>query len=261
MQSTAFGRTDIGCKRDNNQDAIIADDSLGLYIVCDGMGGYEGGEVASSLAIETVVNYVREHQRQFALMIKTGVMAKWLPMFVVDAIKRANDKVCLHCASNPVDEKMATTLTLILVHDDHVVIGHSGDSRSYRIDEKLVLLTDHHTMGEELRAHGWDEDECRRYDNVLTQVVGRIPFDEPDVITLAVDREMKFMLCSDGLSPFLVGPEVDEVLRAVNRKAMADGMIELALAGGGPDNISAIVVEVMPKSIVQRADAVSHALL
>ena len=157
MQFTAFGRTDVGYKRTSNQDAIFADDSLGLYIVCDGMGGYEGGEIASSLAIEAVVTYVRDHRKELNLMTFSGTTAKWLPMFVADAIKLANFEICFRAYRKPALEKMGSTISMIMVHDDVVVIGHCGDSRAYRIDESLALLTSDHTMGAEMREHGWED--------------------------------------------------------------------------------------------------------
>lgn len=235
MKLVAAGLSDVGRERDHNEDSYAVEDALGLYIVCDGMGGHQAGEVASALAIATVVEYVQKTSDADRLTVLT------------DAVRLANQRVIEEGARNRKRKGMGSTLVALIRHGDAMGIAHVGDSRCYRFRASVLeRLTRDHSLIEELAG----EDPVAYaalggYSNVITRAIGTA------ADTAADKREEKlqvgdvYLLCSDGLSGVVKDPEIAKILaREGSLEDHCRELVRAANEGGGPDNISTVLVRV-----------------
>ena len=237
----AFGATDVGLVRDRNEDAFAVDESLGCYLVADGLGGHTGGDVASRLARDTVIEVVGAEREALAAGEAAAVLER--------AVNAASDTIHETARRDPSLWGMATTLSVLWIGGagrGHV--AHVGDSRIYRLDGAgLSVLTEDHTQGMELvRAGVMSLEEAERSIawHWLTRAVG---FDEPLAIDgFAVDAggADALLLCSDGLSGMVDDGETATVLRAraPDAEAACRALIETAMRNGGRDNITVVVL-------------------
>ncbi len=235
MKLVVAGLSDVGRERDHNEDSYAVEEELDLYIVADGMGGHQAGEVASALAITTVVEHVRTHAGGDRLSV------------LADAARMANAKVIEEGARNRRRKGMGSTLVAMIRDGDDMGIAHVGDSRCYRFrDGKLERMTRDHSLIEELAgddpiAHA----ALGGYSNVITRAIGTAPDTEPDVRREKLREGDVFLLCSDGLSGVVKDPEIQKILSRGNDLAeRCKDLIQAANEGGGPDNISTILVRV-----------------
>lgn len=249
MTVTFSARTDVGQVRANNEDNFLVDRKLKLYIVCDGMGGHQGGEIASA----TAVNVVREtllRRREVIDGFEYGdaryeegdVLA-----LVEDAVHVANQRVFERGQSNPAQRGMGTTLSLLLLARDRAFIAHVGDTRIYRrrAGELTRLTDDHSLVSEMVRTMNVDEDSVDpRLKNAITRAVGVHAVVEVDARFSRVEPGDRFLLCSDGLHGLVRDEEIGYVLGEDDLVQAADALIERANAAGGRDNITALVVHV-----------------
>ena len=255
----AFGHTDIGHTREKNEDSIAVLHELGLFMVADGMGGADAGEVASRLTVDSI-------REAFEAGDVTRPMAAYDPsvppssrcpdtQLLVDAILRAHTHISGISVRNAYEKGMGTTFAGLLVLDDRLVIAHVGDSRVYRLRQhRLDLLTeDHSLLNDHIRDGRWDPADADRFPwpHVVTQAVGtldenRMPL-KLDVTTRdEVPQEGDvYLICSDGLHGMLNRHEIAATLRLNPDVTVAvHRLIELANDGGGIDNISAVVVRI-----------------
>jgi serine/threonine protein phosphatase PrpC len=221
--------SDIGCNRDNNEDSGYAGPCL--IAVADGMGGYAGGEVASSTVIGTLSHYdVEVPPEQLADTLRRGIE---------QAHSVLRDKIDQH----PELQRMGTTLTAMLWSGSKVVLAHVGDSRGYLLrNGELFQMTQDHTLDKLLGDGG-----SPRMSHVLVRVLdGSTDRGEPDLIPREGRLGDRYLLCSDGLTG-PVGPEAiyDVLTGEQDREQAVRRLIELARAGGGPDNITCIVADVV----------------
>ncbi len=228
------GATDQGRVRANNQDAMYADS--GLFVVADGMGGHQGGEVAANLAVRTVANADRESRAQLR-----------------DAIVEANQVVHTAAVEQPELHGMGTTLTALAVSQEaeshQFVILNVGDSRIYRHrDGQLEQLTEDHSYVAELMRRGEIDEQAAAvhpYRNMLTRAIGvhaEVDVDEWLLQPVAGDR---FMLCSDGLTNELNDTEIAEQLAlSEDPSTTAKALVGLANERGGRDNSTVLIVDV-----------------
>lgn len=244
MRLNAGFSTDIGLKRQQNQDSGGAFPDLGLFIVADGMGGHRGGETASAMAVETVHKAIRvalETKKRDARTV------------LAEALRQANDAIYNHALSHPQLNGMGTTTTALLVTDGRALIGHVGDSRCYYIRPLSIwqLTRDHSLVQEKLRAGLITREQLRtdRMKNVITRSVGFEPEVHADVYEIEIQPGDVFLLCSDGLSGMAEDANLLEVLQkhvidGHEPKKAADELVRLANANGGDDNVTALVLEV-----------------
>lgn len=221
--------SDIGCNRENNEDSGYAGPCL--IAVADGMGGYAGGEVASSTVIGTLSRYDVE--------VPPDRLVDTLGQAVAQAHATLRDKIEQH----PELDRMGTTLTAMLWSGTKVVLAHIGDSRGYLLrDGELYQMTQDHTLDKLLGDGGGSP----RLSHMLFRVLDGSADREPDLIPREARLGDRYLLCSDGLTG-PVGPEaLYEVLTTEPDRARAvQRLIELAKAGGGPDNITCIVADVV----------------
>jgi serine/threonine protein phosphatase PrpC/CRP-like cAMP-binding protein len=246
----AWAETSVGRVRDHNEDALVVDERLGLYAVADGMGGHAAGEVASSLALETVTRCVRDHYaRVEQLLIDPGSREAAL-----DVQRLLDDAALAACAAvheaGQAEEGrrgMGTTLSALLVVGSQGFIAHVGDSRIYLLREgKQHQLTQDHTLQNELLKRGKltpAQVAQVKQKNALIRAIG--PYASVEVDTLAFDvfPGDRFLVCSDGLHGYLQKDELAAIFEGPLDQVAAR-LVALANQRGGHDNISALVVTV-----------------
>ncbi|MCB0327438.1 MAG: Stp1/IreP family PP2C-type Ser/Thr phosphatase [Bdellovibrionales bacterium] len=256
MKIISCGITDIGRKRQRNEDSYLVNDKLGLYIVADGMGGHAGGEFASKIAVTTVEEIIRGVDR-----IKSDVPDQTYldtpednidgeeQERLRDAISRAGNMIVRRAVEEPELKGMGTTATVMLVNDGNAYIAHVGDSRAYCIREgQLIQITeDHSLVHEQLKSGLITEEEAKTHQlkNIITRSVGVQEEVEVDTIVWKIMEGDYYIMCSDGLSNMV---EDDQMLELVNGKELelsARELVDTANQKGGEDNITLILLKVL----------------
>lgn len=241
--------TDTGRKRDHNEDYYDFDESLGLYVVCDGMGGHAAGEVASELACKTVFEYLKKKEKVFASLKDSHDQAKKkrISTLVEDAIHAANAAVYTLSMKDESKRGMGTTIVLCLVTKAGIFIGHVGDSRAYLIRKaKLIQMTEDHSLVNELiRSGALSKEEARNHPqgNVITQAVGVQEVVRPDVLFHEVMDGDTVFICSDGLHDYLNDEMALKIREKNGIKLICNEFIRFANAKGGKDNITCISLQ------------------
>lgn len=238
MRIEVWAQTDVGLKRDINQDAILVDNDMHLYIVADGMGGHKGGEVASALAVETVQQVISKRRADPKLSPR-----KVLQEAYREASSRIHHKSTFE---SPDLMGMGTTMVLLWEHRGRLYIGNVGDSRAYmyRAPNLYQLTEDHSLINEQVRAGVISEEEAPHVigRNVITRSVGF----EKDVNVDVLEREPQanelYLLCSDGLSGLVAADKISNILTNSQPEEIVSRCIKEAKAAGGDDNISVIVI-------------------
>jgi protein phosphatase len=232
------GDSHIGKVRTTNEDSLIVEPRLGLYAVLDGMGGANAGDVASQLARDTIRDFVlhRHHTLAPAQLLEAAVIAGSAAVFAAAQQHRER-------------HGMGTTVVACLVLDGgRVVVCHVGDSRAYLLRAgRLQALTRDHTIVEELYDRGLlsaEEAERHPYKNVLSRNLGAKPDARVDTVELELKPGDRLLLCSDGLYGYASAEAIQYLLGSGDApEHVARDLIDLALRGGGGDNVSTIVVE------------------
>lgn len=247
MQIDSAAHSDIGKKRKQNEDFQLVDRELGLYIVCDGMGGHAAGEVASSQAASMTAEKIKEHADEIKNEVtKPGGHFKVVKI-VADAVRIACRHLYAMACSDRKYAGMGTTLTMLLIRDNKAILAHAGDSRLYLVrDEELHLLSNDHTLAEELvhqSSAPVDPEVYKKFSNVLTRSLG--PQESVEVETLLFDvlPDDRYLICSDGLSNYFTDDaELVEQLLNPEFDGIPQQLIDTANARGGKDNITCIVL-------------------
>lgn len=231
------GDTHVGKVREANEDSMIVDPRLGLYVVLDGMGGANAGDIASQTARDAIASFVAQNRGSE-------------PKQLLEAAIQFGCATVFHAAQQSRDRQgMGTTCVACLVVDpQHVVIGHVGDSRAYLLRHgRLQALTRDHTIVEELVDRGVlaaDEAERHPYKNVLSRNLGARPETRVDILELEIKPGDRLLLCSDGLYGYASSEGMQYLLGSGDPpETVVHDMIDLALRGGGGDNVSVIVIE------------------
>ena len=244
--------TDVGRVRPHNEDAHFVDSSLRLALLCDGMGGYSSGEVASAIAIETVTNGIREHVTPERVLgkIDASTGLTHAAMFLREQILSANQIIYNRAHDDSRYAGMGTTVVANYFYENRVCIAHIGDSRCYRFRrDKLQQLTrDHSLLQDQIDFGLITHQEARhaQHKNLLTKALGIDPIVEPDINEYRTEVGDIYMLCSDGLCDPVTDDEIAEILSApgVDLDAALQRMIAIANARGGPDNITVVLARV-----------------
>ncbi len=245
MRWQSVVRSDLGLRRRSNEDSTSADDELGLYIVCDGMGGHRGGEVASATACRVTEREILRH-RSLIEEIQSGQRpAREAVDIARQALEAANRQV-FELAQSPGLSGMGTTLTLLLFLGRKGVLAHVGDTRIYllRRDALHLMTSDHTGVAELVRARTVTEQQAKKMPiaHLLTRAVGIQPAVEVDTLLFDVLPADRFLLCSDGLTEYVFErSELKQFLQGAFSE-IAKSLVDKANAAGGKDNISAIVV-------------------
>lgn len=249
-------RSDPGVKRQTNEDRFHVDPGLGLFVVCDGMGGQHGGEVASQLTIEAIrEHYVRAMdggEREVFMMYDQGFLPQTNRL--ASAVRHANQVVYQSAQGRPECRGMGTTVVAALLQGSILSIAHVGDSRLYLIrgDTIAPLTADHSWVAEQVRSGILSEEEAQRSSrkHVLTRAVGIGPTVNVELEEVPVRAHDVLLLCSDGLTRGVDRPELLLAVRETPDLTSASArLIELANIRGGEDNATVVLVAVLPTQV------------
>ncbi|MBT8495685.1 MAG: protein phosphatase 2C domain-containing protein [Deltaproteobacteria bacterium] len=234
FQRTYVGLTDVGAQRDQNEDAFFCDDNADLYLVCDGMGGHASGQVASEMAIRTVVE----------VMLGGSTPAPGKEPLVA-ALELANQAILSRASRDPECKGMGTTAVGIRAENDLVHICHIGDSRCYLLrGGRLQQVTEDHSLQ---NLYKRKPEMAGRlgpaHSNVIVRAIGLEPTIEVDYRTMAMEHGDLFLLCSDGLTDLVADWMIQEIITSdESLEAIAQNLIRAANANGGTDNITVILL-------------------
>lgn len=240
-----YGVTDIGKTRKENQDGFyICDDfeNVKYFIIADGMGGVNGGKVASTAAIESIKSYIDENIYDIELE------EEQIKKLIREAILEANRFIYQKAMREEIYKGMGTTVILAVVYKNRVYIGHVGDSRLYRIRKNIIRqLTKDHSYVQALLKEGSitkAEAEHHPQKNILLKVVGCEKEIEPDILVKGFIKDDILLMCTDGLTNMI---SLDDIYSTIikgkgNLKNVCNTLIDMANANGGYDNISVVLV-------------------
>ena len=251
--------SDVGLRREHNEDAVASDLDIGLIVLADGMGGYNAGEVASEMAILTIIAELKEQLPRITagkLLESTGLQPETAAL--ISAVAKANEAIYSVSQSQPQCAGMGTTLVAAVFTNNKLISGHIGDSRLYRMrGTNLTQLTeDHSLLQEQLRA-GLITPEQAKFSNnknLVTRALGIDTEAELEVREYHVEVGDVYLLCSDGLSDLVDDEEIELTLLTLNAnlELAANQLIQMANDYGGKDNVSVILVRVLKSFAVEQ---------
>ena len=248
MHTISNGHSDPGLKREHNEDRWHVDDDLGLFIVSDGMGGHAKGEVASTMAVETVARLVGQDHALIDAVGRGDREATALTALVERAVETAGREIHALGNSQPAHAGMGCTLTALLVAGGKGFMAHVGDSRLYVLRAGQVeQLSQDHTYLAEMQRKGYEPDEAmaRRYGHVLSRALGNQAAVAVDTLLFDLLPGDRLLLCSDGISRYITDNDwLATQLAAEDGEAVAEGLVTFANRSGGADNSAAIVVQI-----------------
>ena len=248
LKVVSYGGTDLGRRRQVNEDAYLCDDELGLWVVADGMGGHAAGEVASQEAIDTIYGMIKRGKSTLDLGGDfTEEKARAGQRLLEGAVQAATYMVFAMAELDSGKAGMGTTISAMMGFGDYAVIAQVGDSRIYRVRSTHVtqLTEDHTLIAWQLKQGLITEQEAKhsKHKNVITRAVGNRDYVQVDTHVVDLELGDQYLLCSDGLHGYLREPEIPEIAAAGGQAAI-QRFIDLANSRGGRDNITAILVEV-----------------
>jgi serine/threonine protein phosphatase PrpC len=249
LRRTGYGLTDLGRKRQTNEDAFFADDELGLYIVADGMGGHAAGEVASREAVDTLYGMVKRGIGQLHELVEPldDADARVACRLMESAVQAATYFVYSIAEIDRDKSGMGTTISAMLVLGDFAVTAQVGDSRIYYIHDGVVeqLTEDHTLIAWQLKQGLITPQEALRspHKNVITRAVGNREYVQVDTRCVPLVPGGRLLLCSDGLHGYLKDEDIPTIVE-MGGTATVERFIALANERGGKDNITAILVEI-----------------
>ncbi len=239
----AYAKSDIGKLREKNQDFYFISDSLDeiqLYMLADGMGGYNGGEIASELAVQTAKSYIENNFKTInkdkdSIIQLIGSSMEYANMVVYEKAKESKEL-----------EGMGTTLEICLIYNNKAFIGHVGDSRIYRIRKDFMRkLTQDHSYVQKLVKDGTiTQEEAIHHPqkNMLMKALGCNAFVEPDVMVRGFLKEDIIVICSDGLTNLVSQEEIAKMAQKDIERAPKE-LVNLANDNGGYDNITVMIIK------------------
>lgn len=237
-------RSEVGCVRPHNEDSYLVQSPL--FCVCDGMGGHAAGEVASSIAVETIAKTAPQSADSARLAA------------AVEAANAAVIEAALNGLGKP---GMGCTATCAYIENDTLAIAHVGDSRAYLLHEgTLIRVTRDHSYVEELVDAGEiTADEARVHPNrsVITRALGSDPAMYADHFTLHIEEGDRLILCSDGLSSMIPDSDIENIAtQSSTAQICVDNLVDAALAAGGHDNVTVVVVDLVDDGVMREAKRV-----
>jgi serine/threonine protein phosphatase PrpC len=243
------GKSDVGCVRQNNEDNFGYDSRYGVYVVCDGMGGQAAGEVASKMAVDTMLTYFRQGAKDGQLpQVGTpldGVSPR--AQGLGSAIQLANEVIYEAATQHAARSGMGATVVAVLVEKNFFSVGHAGDSRIYQIRQGTIqqLTRDHSLVMEQVRRGllTLQEAQTSEMQNIIIRALGPEPKVLPDLDDLMAMPGDVLLLCSDGLTRHVPDDSILEIVQGtLSLSLMADRLIDAARDGGGSDNITALLL-------------------
>lgn len=244
IEMKIFSNTNIGLIRTSNQDAFefeVLGDNCGWSVVCDGMGGANGGNVASEIAVSTAKQILSEKMNE---SLNTDELIE----LSLQCINEANTNVFAKAFDTPALKGMGTTMIVTLINGDNVCVAHVGDSRVYIYnDGKVTQVTQDHSYVQELINRGEITKEAARvhpHRNIITRSVGIHSKVEIDTTLVEPVKDDLMILCSDGLSSYLTEKDFEKIIKENKVEDLCDTLIEYALKSGGADNVTVSVINI-----------------
>lgn len=245
----AYGLTNVGLKRTMNQDAFYLDHEEALCIVADGMGGHKAGDLASRLALDSILDYITSGHKESQKCVDEETLLLSERDLCMEAVEYANDVVYEKASESAELHGMGTTLVLLRILNGHAILAHVGDSRIYRIQDEVItqLTKDHSRIQELIDQEQITREEAYKYPlkNVITRALGGAAEVKVDTAIIPLQRSDVFVLCTDGLSGVL---EDDEILELVSAnpgdpEESCRRLVQCTLDRGAPDNVTVIVTD------------------
>ncbi|MEE9442353.1 MAG: Stp1/IreP family PP2C-type Ser/Thr phosphatase [candidate division Zixibacteria bacterium] len=249
------GKTDIGLVRKLNEDSIRLAPSANLFIVCDGMGGHNAGEVASATACDIVKGLYCNHYTDLLKDDRLKLPRIFPPStdVLTKAVRIANHWIYKKASDNSALTGMGTTIVAVVIEEDIITILHAGDSRIYKFaNKKLTPLTIDHSWAAELEQNeniSTEEAKNLVNRNVITRALGvKVSVDIDVAVRKIVENEI-YILCSDGLCGFVDDGDIRDVTAACNEDIdkICDDLVQLANDRGGSDNVSVVAIKITGK--------------
>ena len=258
-------KTDVGLKRTNNEDNFAVIQSAGLYVLADGMGGHASGQVASTMCVSHVAQYICEMARQPGFKLSFPTKPEWSfeAKLLANAIMYANERVFIQSCKDRSMEGMGTTVTAIFNAPHGLVLAHVGDSRIYRVRKgEITQMTRDHS----LMNHLIDKGELRPEDaanfankNVILRAIGLKDEVEVDIKEVPREKGDIYMMCSDGLSDLVSDSMICKTIAEAHTLDDAcSSLIGLALKAGGKDNVTVVCVSVEEEDAAQQPKPQAH---
>lgn len=245
--------SDTGQLRERNEDTVSSDESIGLALLADGMGGYNAGDVASQMASLTITAELKTAFNAALTAEKTPTVSE-IKNYLQHAVDTANEAILKVAQSQQQCEGMGTTILTALFHHNKAIIGHIGDSRAYCFKNQTLtqITTDHSLVQAHVNAGLVDQQDAEKvsYKNYLTKALGIDAVCALETTIVDTERNDVFLLCSDGLTDMLSHQEIEAILLENNNLSiLAESLVQNANNRGGKDNISVILVEILEQSI------------
>ena len=248
MPVVSSHRCDIGQVRSHNDDYIWIDQSMGLFIAADGMGGYKAGNVASEMASRTVGSIVVNHLHDNPEQLSSTAIKK----LITEAIETANRSIYAAAKQDQEKHKMGTTIVVALIYGSNAYISHAGDSRAYLVrDAALIRLTEDDSWAEQFGPTDTTKkpnSEKGLIDHILTKSVGRDAELDPSFKEFEVEAGDWILLCSDGLWNMVENSRILEILESSQNdpNQAANNLLNAANTAGGTDNIAIVTIKILP---------------
>jgi protein phosphatase len=240
MKIIPYAVTDVGRKRDHNEDSFLVRGEVGLFAVADGMGGHQAGERASRMALDTLAGVLKAPDGN---PDRKDVLAT-----LRDALQAAGAAIFDAAQADPSLQGMGTTLTTLWFHRERAYLAHVGDSRAYLFrDGRMQQLSDDHSwVSEQVRAGIMSEEEAResKFRHIITRSVGFEREVMVDGAAIPVQAGDCYLICSDGLSNYVEGEELARILTSRFYRDVPRLLVELANDRGGDDNITVVLIHV-----------------
>jgi serine/threonine protein phosphatase PrpC len=237
----------IGNQRSTNQDIVLSDTDLGVYILCDGMGGTEGGDIAAEIASNSALDHLKHNARIIRQIERGELPAKQLADLAQAAVSAANQAVYNYTQQNPKLRGSGTTIALLITAGDRGACAHVGDSRIYAFRRtKLFHLTKDHSLAQDLIDRGLLKTENLEnfaFRHVLSRAVGLLAAVSVDTLHFDILPDDRFLIASDGISRKVANAAIEDVMSQNDLKKILEQVVAMAQRAGGDDDISAILVE------------------
>ena len=258
LEISARGLTDVGQRRDHNEDALLVDEALKLFVVADGMGGHAGGGTASRLAVETIQLALRAARDKAPEKFsgQHSIEDSPLPDILKAAVEEACSVIFNAAQSDPELNGMGTTVTAAAIDGRCAFVAHVGDSRCYLVRDRRIyqVSEDHSLVNEQLKAGAISADEARRsrFRNIITRSVGFEQDVQVDLLGLDLTDGDTLVICCDGLSNLVEDPEILQIVEVSTLDEAPARLVTLANERGGDDNITVAVVRVKDPSAPEK---------